>query len=139
VVGDEAHRADHHVVDARLGEGVEVIEDVRPEPRLARRGLALEGEAPVVDAGAVGDQAARLEQGVPVGVPRVEDPGRQRVGGEDDVRGRAADGVDPAREQGDEPGVGPPLPDEAASKSPSYFAMESDDQCGARTRPTRAS
>ena len=47
VVGDEADRADQHVVDAPRVERLEVVEDVGPEPRLAGRRLGLEAEGPV--------------------------------------------------------------------------------------------
>ena len=76
---------DEHVADAARGEPLEVLEDVRPEPWLAGRRLALEGERPLVDAGPLGDETRRLEQLVPVGIALGEDAGRQRVRREDDV------------------------------------------------------
>ena len=85
VVGDEADRRDEHLADAVRGERIQVLEDVRPEPGLARRRLALERERPLLDARLLGDEPRRLEQLVLVGVALVEDPRRQRVGREDDV------------------------------------------------------
>ena len=93
VVGDEADRRDEHVADAVGGERVQVVEDVRAEPGLARRRLALERERPVLHARLLGDEAGRLEQLVLVGVAVGEDPGRQRVGREDDVRVGAPNAV----------------------------------------------
>ena len=55
-------------LDAGRPQRLEVVEDVRPEPRLTRRRLALEGEAPVVDAGALRDQGGCFEQLVTVRV-----------------------------------------------------------------------
>ena len=64
-----------------------------------------------VDPGRLGHEARRLEQLVAVGIALVEDPGRQRVGGEDDVlvflRHK------PLREQRDEAGLVAPALDEA--------------------------
>ena len=81
-----------------------------PEPRLARRRLALEGEAPVVaDAGLLGDQARGLEQLVAVRIARVEDPRGQRVRREDDMGVRSANA---AGEELDEPRLVVPAVDE---------------------------
>ena len=55
MVGDEPDRTDEDLGDTRRGERVEVVEDVRAEPRLARWRLALERERPVADARGVGD------------------------------------------------------------------------------------
>ena len=136
------------VVDARRPEVGEVVEDVGAEPRLAGRRLALEGERPVVDRGrASATSRRRLEQSVPVRVPGVEDPRRKRVRGEDDVGVRfPARVADTAGEQLDEAGSVPhsrtkrvsARPPAAASNCSSYFAIDSDDQCGARTSPTRS-
>src|SRR2546423_15295485 len=70
-----------------------MVEDVGPQPRLAGRGLALEGEAPGLEAGPLGDESRRLEQLVAVRVAGGEDPRGQGVRREDDVRIRAADAV----------------------------------------------
>src|SRR5206468_3025075 len=76
-------------IDAKAPRGV--VEDVRPEPRLARRRLALERERPVGHSGTLGDETGRLEQLILVRVAELEDAGRQRVGAEDDVGVGAAD------------------------------------------------
>ena len=55
VVRDEADRAHERVRDSFRVQVLEVREDVRPEPRLARVGLALEGERPGADLRALGD------------------------------------------------------------------------------------
>ena len=68
----------------------EVVEDVGPEPRLAGRRLALEGERPCLERCALCDELGGLEQLVLVRVARLEDARRQRVRREDDVRVRAA-------------------------------------------------
>ena len=118
VVGDEADRADDDVADAGRRELVQVLEDVRAEPRLAGRRLALEGERPLVDARALGDEARRLEQLVAVRVALVEDPRRQRVRGEDDVRGDLLlEATIVRREQLDEAGVVAPALDEARASA----------------------
>ena len=72
---------------------LEVVEDVRPEPRFSRRRLALEGERPVTDAGAPGDELSRLEQLVAVGVALLEDACGERVRSEHDVRSRSANSI----------------------------------------------
>src|SRR5438270_7592086 len=87
-----------------------MLEDVRAEPRLARRGLALEGEAPGVEAGRFGNETRSLEELVAIRVAGVEDARGQRVRGEDDVRVGAADAVG---EQLDEAGLVVPALDEA--------------------------
>ena len=110
MIGDEADRADEDALDALLPQGLEVVEDVGPEPRLAGRRLALEGEAPRGQARRLGDEARRLEQLVAVGVAGVEDPRRQRVRREDDVRAGAAHAVG---EQLDEARLVVPALDEA--------------------------
>ena len=74
------------------------------------RGLALEGEAPLCETGRLGDEPRRLEQLVAVRVAGLEDPRRQRVRGEDDVRVGAAH---PIGEQLDEAGLVVPALDEA--------------------------
>ena len=103
-----------HVGDALPGERLEVVEDVRPEPRLARLRLALEGERPLADRRGVGDERGGLEQLVAVRVARVDDPRGQRVGREDDVRlAVPGDRPDAARERVDEARLGAPAADEA--------------------------
>ena len=57
VVGDEADRRDEHLADAVGGERIQVLENVRAEPRLARRRLALERERPFLDVGLRRDEA----------------------------------------------------------------------------------
>src|SRR5918995_1683947 len=64
---------------------VEVIDDVRAEPGLPGRALALERERPVVQAGPPGDELRRAEQLVLVGISHRQDPLRKRVRREDDV------------------------------------------------------
>ena len=49
MVGDEADRADQHVANPAAVQFPQVIEDVRPEPRLAGLGLALERERPCLE------------------------------------------------------------------------------------------
>ena len=73
VVGDEADRHHEHLANAVCSERVEMVEDVRAEPRLAGRRLALERERPVLDPRLVGDEPRRLEQLVPVRVAFGED------------------------------------------------------------------
>ena len=62
VVRDEADRAHEHVAHAARVEVVEVVEDVRAEPRLAGRRLALVGERPLAELRALRDRRARLEE-----------------------------------------------------------------------------
>ncbi len=70
-----------------------MVEDVRPEPRLARRRLTLEREAPVLKARRLGNEPGGLQELILVGIPPVEDPRGQRVRGEDDMGLGAADAV----------------------------------------------
>src|SRR3954447_8327931 len=94
MVGNESDGRDEHLANALAVEAVELVENVRPEPRLAGRARALEGERPAVaKAGACGDEARGREQLVLVGIPRVEDPRGQRVRREHDPRVGAADAV----------------------------------------------
>ena len=88
MVAYEADRRDQDLADALRVEGLELDEDVRAEPRLPGRALALERERPVGNAGLLGDESRRLEQLVAVRVALGEDPLRQAVGREDDVRVR---------------------------------------------------
>ena len=76
MVGDEADRAEDDVADVVRGQLVQVLEDVRPEPRLAGRRLALEGERPLVRARTLGDEPGRDEQLVAIGIAVVQDPRR---------------------------------------------------------------
>ena len=110
MVGDETDGADEDALDALPLQRLEVVEDVRPEPRLAGRRLALEGEAPLAEARRLGDEPRRLEQLVAVRIARVDDPRRQRVRREDDMRVGAAN---PVGEQLDEAGLVVPAVDEA--------------------------
>ena len=87
-----------------------MVEDVRSEPRLARRRLALEREAPGGQARRLRNEPRRLEQLVAVRVARLEDPCRERVRGEDDMRVGAADAIG---KQLDEAGLVVPALDEA--------------------------
>ena len=57
VVGDEADGTDEHLAHTPLVQVVEVIQDVRPQPGLARRRLALEREGPAREGGALRDQS----------------------------------------------------------------------------------
>ena len=116
MVGDEADRADEDVVDLSVVERGEVVEDVRPEPGLAGRGLALVGERPSVELRLVGYQPRRRQQLPLVGVALVEDARREAVGGEDDVGLRAADAVG---EERDEAGIVVPAVDEGQAARPS--------------------
>ena len=75
---DEADGADEHSLDAALlAKSLEVVEDVRPEPGLAGRRLALEGEAPGAEAGRLRNEPRRLEQLVAVWIAGLEDSRRQ--------------------------------------------------------------
>jgi len=70
VVRDEADRADEDVADPALVQVGQVVEDVRSEPRLAGRGLALEGEAPVVYGRCLGDRwSFAFQSASPTGEP----------------------------------------------------------------------
>ena len=92
-----------------------MVEDVRAEPWLAGRRLALKGEAPLLaDSGRRRDEPRGLEQLRLVRVAEREDPLRQRVGGEDDVRAALDEGgaADAAGEQVDEAGLFVPALDE---------------------------
>src|SRR6266545_8129269 len=91
VVGDEADRADEHVAHAASVQLAEVVEDVGAEPRVARRRLALVRERPLAHVRGLRDEPRRLEQLVLVRIAVVEGARGQRMRGEDDVRGRAAD------------------------------------------------
>ncbi len=132
VVGHEPDRADEDAVDALPVQRLEMVEDVRPEPRLARRRLALEGEAPLRQARRLGDEPRRLEQLVAIRVAGLEDPRGQRVRGEDDVRVGAAD---PVGEQLDEAGLVVPALDEVELRAAGERCARS--ACGSR-RSTRA-
>ena len=78
--------------DALAVQPLELVEDVRPEPRLAGRARALEGERPALaEARALGDEARGLEQLLAVGVAVGQDPLRQRVRREDDPGVGSAD------------------------------------------------
>ena len=72
---------------------LQLDEDVGTEPRLAGRALALEGERPVADSAALGDERRGLQELVAVGIALGEDPLREAVRGEDDVRVGAAHAV----------------------------------------------
>ena len=91
------------------GQLVEMVEDVRAEPRLARRGVALERERPVVDARLLRDEPARLEQLVAIRVALGEDA---RSGSECAVkttwRRPGARSPHTLRQQLDEAGLGAP-------------------------------
>ena len=81
MVGDEADRADEHVVDALCMQRGEVVEDVGPEPRLAGRRLALERERPsLAEACGLGDEASGLEQLIFVGIAHGENAFRAASG-----------------------------------------------------------
>ena len=73
MVGHEADRADENLADAFVVEGLEVVEDVRPEPGLAGRGFALVGERPPLEVRLVGHEPRRREQLPLVRVALVED------------------------------------------------------------------
>ena len=77
MIRHEPDGADQHVLDAAAAQGFQVVEDVGTEPRLAGRRLALEGERPVLDTGAVGDEPGGLEQLILVGVTLGEDARRK--------------------------------------------------------------
>ena len=87
-----------------------------PEPRLAGRALALEGERPAVegDRRPLRDETRGLEKLVSIRVAVGEDPLGQAVRGEDDVGIGSADAVG---EDGDEGLVVVPALDEASSTS----------------------
>src|SRR5262245_16395494 len=93
VVGDEPDRAKEHALDATIVKAVELLEDVRPEPRLAGRARALEGERPRVEACPLRDQLRRLQELVAVRVAHFEDPRRKAMRSEDDVRAGPAHAV----------------------------------------------
>src|SRR5579862_8770314 len=93
MVRDETHGADEDALDALPVQRLEMVEDVRPEPRLTGGRLALEGKAPLTEARRLGDEPRRLEELVPVRIARVDDPRRQGVGGEDDMGVGAANAV----------------------------------------------
>jgi DNA-binding CsgD family transcriptional regulator len=61
VVRDEADRADEHLLDAARAQRRQVVEDVGPEPRLARRRLALVRERPAVEARRARDELTPQE------------------------------------------------------------------------------
>ena len=85
MIRDEADRAHQHGRDTPPVQGDEVIEDVRPEPRLTGRGLALERERPLAQPCALRYERGGLEQLVRVRVAVVENSRRQRVRREDHV------------------------------------------------------
>ena len=58
MVGDEADRGHEHLANAARVEVVQLLDDVRAEPGLAGRALALERERPVVETGPLGDELA---------------------------------------------------------------------------------
>jgi hypothetical protein len=74
-----------HIADAVRAEVLEVVEDVRPEPRLARRGRALVGERPFAERCALGDSAARFSELLLIGIAFLHDPCGQRVCREHDM------------------------------------------------------
>src|SRR5580765_8178536 len=62
MVGDEADRADEHLLDTAGVQLFEVVEDVRAEPGLARRRLALERERPhLPERSSLGDELRGLQ------------------------------------------------------------------------------
>src|SRR5438094_374728 len=91
VIRDEADGADEHAPDPVRREPVELLQDVRSEPRFSGRTGALESERPVREPGALGDEARALEELVAVGIAVPQDSLRQRVSGEDDVAVEPAD------------------------------------------------
>src|ERR687895_2015011 len=93
VVGDEPDRTDEHALDAARVQRVELLHDVRPEPRLPGRARALERERPALEPRPLGHELRRLQQLLLVGIAEREDPLGQRVGREDDVRVRSADTI----------------------------------------------
>jgi hypothetical protein len=109
VIRDEADRADEDVADTARVQVLQVVEDVWPEPRLTRGRLGLVREGPLGQVRGGGDETRGLEELLLVGVALVEDAGRERVRGEDDVRVGAADA---RREEVDEPIVVVPALDE---------------------------
>src|ERR671934_1749453 len=62
VVGDKADRAHEHLAHPASVQVLEMVEDVRAEPRLACGRLALERERPVVESGSLGDELRRLQE-----------------------------------------------------------------------------
>ncbi len=92
-----------------------------PEPRLAGRARALEGERPRVEVRPLRDQPRRLEQLVAIRVVHVEDPGRKAVRREDDVRVGPAHAVG---EHGEVRLVHVPALDEAQPGAPVERVLE---------------
>src|SRR5438552_1525626 len=121
MVGDEADRADEHVLDAARSQLAEVVEDVRSEPRLARRRLALKRKRPYVFFRVGCDEPRGLEQLVAVRIAVGEDAGWQRMRREDDVRVAVAD---PVGEQPDEAGLVVPALDEGEPRAPGPRALQ---------------
>ena len=62
VVGHEADRAHEDVGHAPRAELLEVVEDVRGQPRLTRLRLALELEGPLGETGPPRDEVSGLQQ-----------------------------------------------------------------------------
>src|SRR5204863_8706642 len=62
VIRDEADGADENVAGPLRVQLLEVVEDVRAEPRLPGRRFALERERPTIEAGPLGDELRRLQQ-----------------------------------------------------------------------------
>ena len=90
VIRDEADRREEHLPNAARVELLEVQADIRAEPGLTGRALALECERPAAQPGAGGDEACSREQLVAVGVAGRENALREAVSSEDDVRGGPA-------------------------------------------------
>src|SRR5262249_58264207 len=87
VVGDEADRDGHDVVDAAGGELREVLADVRPSPRFRRSpgGLVRPRPAIVGELGARGYELCGFQALPAVRVAGREQPLRQAVRAEDDL------------------------------------------------------
>ena len=109
MVRDEADRRDEDFAHAHLVQAVELFEHIRPEPGLAGRARALEGERPALQTRPFRDETRGLEQLLAVGIALVEDPLGQRVRGEDHPRVGGAHAVG---ENVQEPGMVVPALDE---------------------------
>ena len=121
MVGDEADRADQDVLDAAAVEILEVVEDVGPEPGLARRRLGLVREGPLAERCSLRDGRRGFEELILVRVALVEDPCGQGVRGEHDVSLGAADS---RCEELDEPFVVVPALDEDELGAPGEHLLE---------------
>src|SRR5439155_9498978 len=93
VVRDEPDRAEEHLLDTLRMQPLQLVDDVRSEPRLPGRALTLEGEAPVLDVGSLRDEPRRLEQLVAVRIALLENPSGKRIRREHDVCIRTPDPV----------------------------------------------